>query len=235
VWQRRRGRAGALVFGAAVAAVLGCAPAWGADKLYKWTDEKGQVHYTDKMPPEMVNRGNVEMSKQGITVNKTDPAIAADPQAKQAEEQRKRDLAREKEDAQRHDRAVLDSYTTEADIDLARNRALKTIASALESAQSYTAQLTKRRSTLVEKKVDPGDKAGQAAFDRELARIDGDLARQNAFVTQKEREITSTNAKYDEDKQRWRAALARKQLADTAPTSPAAPAPAAAAQAKAKK
>jgi hypothetical protein len=42
---------------------------------YKWTDEKGVVHYTDKIPPEALNKGNVELNKQGVTVKRTDPAL----------------------------------------------------------------------------------------------------------------------------------------------------------------
>ena len=81
--------------------------------------------------------------------------------------------------------------------------------------------MLKRKAELVAKKVNPGDKNGQAAFDRDLARMDGDLARQSAFIEQKKREIIATNAKYDGDKERWQAALARKQGTEEPPATPA--------------
>jgi len=43
--------------------------------LYKWVDDQGVVHYTDKMPPEAINKGNTELNKQGITIKKTEPAL----------------------------------------------------------------------------------------------------------------------------------------------------------------
>jgi hypothetical protein len=203
---------------AAVALVLPLEAALAATTLYKWTDEQGVVHYTDKIPPEVVNRGSVELSKQGMPGKKTDPlGTPEQQQARAAEAARQRALAKEREDVARQDRAVLDSYTTESDIDLARNRALKTIDSALQSAQSYTAQLTKRKAALAEMKIEPTDKSGLAARERELSRIDTDIAAQTALITQKQKEIVATNTKYDEDKARWHAALVRKQYIDGPP------------------
>jgi hypothetical protein len=42
---------------------------------YKWVDDKGIVHYADKMPTDAVNRGHVELDRQGIAVRKMDPAL----------------------------------------------------------------------------------------------------------------------------------------------------------------
>ena len=42
--------------------------------MYKWVDERGVVHYTDKMPPEAVDKASVELNKQGVPINRTDKA-----------------------------------------------------------------------------------------------------------------------------------------------------------------
>ena len=54
----------------AAALALACAPAALAQQLYKWTDEKGNVHYTDKAPE---TRGGVVLDKQGRQVRTIEP------------------------------------------------------------------------------------------------------------------------------------------------------------------
>src|SRR4030095_9995547 len=55
---------------------------------YKWVDDKGVVHYTDKLPPEALNKGSVELNKQGIPVKKNDPALSPEQRrAQEAEEE----------------------------------------------------------------------------------------------------------------------------------------------------
>ena len=42
--------------------------------LYKWTDDRGIIHYSDQMPADAVNRANQQLSRQGLTVSKTEKA-----------------------------------------------------------------------------------------------------------------------------------------------------------------
>jgi hypothetical protein len=100
----------------------GCAAA-----TYKWVDEKGVVHYTDKLPPDAVDKASTELSKQGVPVNKTDKALTPEQRrAKEQEAEKAKENARLQEEIARRDRALVASYTSEAEIDLARNRSLQT-------------------------------------------------------------------------------------------------------------
>ncbi len=194
----------------AMALLFGPQPARAA--TYKWVDEKGVVHYTDKLPPEEVNKGNVELNKQGVPVKKTDPAPTPEQlRAKAQEEERQRQLAKQQEDAERRDRALLSSYTSESEIDLARNRSLQTIDSVLKSAQAYSEQLTKRQAALeAKKKAEFSDKPFPPVLERELEGINTELVRQADLIALKKSEIVQVNAKYDNVKQRWRALVTAK-------------------------
>ena len=122
--------------------------------LYKWVDQHGLVHYSDRLPPDAVNRASTQLNREGIAVKKTGQApTAAELQARQAAEKQKRGLDRERMLAERRDRALLDSYTNESDIDLAKTRALATIEGQITSAQSYIAQIAKRRGELEAKQA----------------------------------------------------------------------------------
>jgi hypothetical protein len=191
---------------ALVAAALAATPLRTHAATYKWVDEKGVVHYTDQVPPEAVNKANVELNKQGVAIKKNAPGSTAEQrQAQRDEAERQREAAKLEAEAARRDRALLDSYTTESDIDLAKSRSLKTVQAALQSAEAYIAQLARRRAELVASKAALGGKPVPPNLERELASTDAELERQNQFVARKREELVTIAAKYDADKAHWQA------------------------------
>jgi hypothetical protein len=126
----------------AVAAACSSVLAQGSSSTtYKWVDDKGVVHYTDKIPPEAINKGSVQLDKQGVTVRRIDPALTPEQRRVKADEEaRAQQLAKERELVDRRDRALLSTYTMESEIDLARRRALSTIEQQIQSATAQQAQ-----------------------------------------------------------------------------------------------
>jgi hypothetical protein len=191
-----------LAFLLVAALLLAGSPSGAA--TYKWVDEKGVVHYTDKIPPEAVNKGNVEINKQGVTVRKTEPALTPEQRrARELEELRQQQLAREREEIDRRDRALLATYTTESEIDLARRRALSTIDAQMQGASNYSTLLSRRKVELDAKKAALGGKPVPLVLERELANIDVELQKQVELIATKTKEIAVVNARYDLDKKRW--------------------------------
>jgi hypothetical protein len=179
---------------------------------YKWVDEKGVIHYTDKLPPEEVNKANVELNKQGVPVKSTDPAPTAEQRrAKALEDERQKQLAKEQAELARKDRALLSSYTSESEIDLARNRSLRTIESVVQSSKAYSEQLAKRKASIEAKKTtESADKPLPVSLERELEGIKTELAKQEDLLALKLKERVAVNAKYDADKKRWHELIAAK-------------------------
>ena len=174
--------------------------------VYKWTDEQGAVHYSDQMPSDaMSNKGGVVLDKQGRSVKKIEPApTPAQVKAKELEDERQRVIAKAQDDKNRRDRALTMSYTSEDEIDIARNRSLTTIDSQIKSAEAYAADLTKRQQLLEKQKLSYAANAVPVPLESELSGIVDELARQTKLMNQKREELVAVNAKYDADKQRWR-------------------------------
>jgi hypothetical protein len=215
--------------GLAVALAAGFIAVTAQAAMYKWVDEKGVTHYTDTMPTDAVNKASTELNRQGLTVKKIEPAQTPEQRkAIDAEAERKREEAKQQQEAARRDRALLDSYTTESDIDLAKNRSLKTIATALQSAQAYSAQLTKRKNELLANKAALGAKPVPANLERELASLDAELGRQVELIERKQRDQVTITAKYDLDKARWQALKGATSASGTPVAGGVATAPAAA-------
>jgi chromosome segregation ATPase len=171
---------------------------------YKWVDDQGVVHYSDKVPPEAVDKGATVLDRQGRAVRKIEPALTPEQiKAKEAAEQEERARMRAQEDQRRKDRALMQSYTTEAEIDEAKQRALGTIAAQIKSSQAYSAELTRRLEELKKKRASYGGNRAPANVDRDIRTADVELARQTALIKQKNEEIASVTAKYDADKARW--------------------------------
>jgi Domain of unknown function (DUF4124) len=209
------------------AAALSLAPAAFAT-TYKWVDDQGIVHYSDKIPPEAVNKGSVELNKQGIPVHRIDPALTPEQRrAREVEDERARQAAKIREDMLRKDRALLQSYTTEGEIDLAKKRALGTLDTQVQSAQAFIVTLGKRKQEITSRIAGLGDKPVPAAMETELNNVNDELVKQEDLIASKRKDGATIAARYDADKKRWQelrtAAEAEASAASVTPaTTPAA-------------
>ena len=200
----------------AFVAVAVFAPAASA-ATYKWTDDQGVVHYSDKAPPEMPTKGATVLDKQGRQVKKIDPPLPPeDIKAKADEVERQRALAKARDDQARKDKALMQSYTNETEIDIAKNRAVSTIDSQIKAAQAYSTDLARRQKDLAKRKAGYAGKPVPIELEREAAGVDEELSRQTVLIRQKQEELTMVTAKYDTVKQRWREILADQQRAAAA-------------------
>jgi chromosome segregation ATPase len=203
---------------------LGALPATAAG-VYKWTDDQGNVHYSDQMPPDAVNKGGVVFDKQGRQIKKIEATLTpAQAKLKEAEDERQRVIAKAQEDKSRRDIALTHSYTSEEEIEFARTRALLAIESQLKSAETYIADLTRRQQELKKDKLAYGTKPVPPTLDSELSSLEEELARQDKVLAQRRADIAAINAKYESDKLRWREIRADQKPAtaasNTAPPPP---------------
>jgi chromosome segregation ATPase len=211
----------------ALLAIAAVSPADAA--TYKWTDEDGKVHYSDKAPPE-APKGATVLDKQARPVKKIDAPLTPEQiKAKAEEEERQKALAKAKDDQARKDRALMASYTSENEIDLARNRAVSTLEAQIKSAQTFIDTLTKQQKALAVKKQSYAGKPLPIELERESASVEIELSQQNIVIRQKQEELEMVAAKYDTIKQRWREILADKERAAAAEREAKAQAPAPAA------
>ncbi len=182
--------------------------------MYKWVDDQGVVHYSDKAPADVPPKGESVLDKQGREVKKIEPPPSpAQVKAKEEEDERQRALAKVKEDQARKDKALMQSYTSEDEIDIARTRAISTIDSQIKSAQAYSADLTSRQQSIAKQKAKYAGKPIPAELDHESVTIDDELSRQAILIRQKQEERTLAATKYDTIKQRWHEIMADAERA----------------------
>lgn len=148
--------------------------------------------------------GVVIMDNQGRVLKTLQaPASREELAVRAADEERLRDTAKADSEQARKDRILLDSYTTESEIDLARNRASQALEQQMEIARSYSASLEKRQTELTKSKAAAGAKGLMPAQEQELTRIRAELDVQNLSMTQKKQDLDRIIARYAADKHRW--------------------------------
>ena len=122
-------------------------------KMYKWVDENGQVHFSDKVPQEYLKLQHDVLNQQGVRIKRKE---AAKTEAQIAEEKRlererkKRELAERKQ--KQRDRVLLDTYTTERDLVVARDARLEAVDSQIQLAENIISD-SKKNLGLLEKQV----------------------------------------------------------------------------------
>jgi len=180
------------------------AQAVAAAGLYKWTDDHGMVHYSDTIPPEAVDKGTVVLDKQGRQVKKIERALTpAEVKEKEADEERQRAIAKAREERARKDLALLQSYSSAEEIDLARTRALSAVEAQLKSAESYNADLARRLDGLEKQKAASAGKPVPFTLEHEISAINDEMGRQARVIAQKKDEMATITAKYEIDKRHW--------------------------------
>ncbi|MDA1106854.1 MAG: hypothetical protein O2845_00410 [Proteobacteria bacterium] len=107
-------------------------------------DDKGEVHYGDKIPPEYAQQGHTELNKQGVTVKTTEGAKTEEQLA--GEERKQQAMADEKRRADEQvarDKVLLNTYASETDITQTRDRKLAMINGEITLHTSYSENLKK--------------------------------------------------------------------------------------------
>lgn len=182
--------------------VLAAQPAQA--KMYKWVDAQGNVHYTDTPPPESAGQGNSEVKKSGTVVKRTESTEEREKRlaAEAAEKERKKAAAEQA----RKDRALLATYTSEREIDLARDRALEHHNLIIKSAEARLKQLEPGLKEL-ENKVKAATKGGKPAPQHLQEQYDAKRAEveeaQRIIKTNQEAKI-KVRERYEAEKLRFR-------------------------------
>jgi len=198
------------------ALILVCSASWAEGRIVKWVDEKGVTHYGDSIPPQYAGRNSTELNRQGHAVkrNKT-----TNTQAKTLIEAETKLSIEQK----RHDSALLATYTTEQEFDLARDRNLQTDQAAVEGLNQRMEAVKERMAA--SKNLADGfvqrKKPVSPNITQSLKEQQDEIGKVEAQIAEKQKIMEATRQRFETDKQRF----IQLKLNPNAP--PPAPAPSA--------
>jgi hypothetical protein len=172
--------------------------------MYRWVDSNGRVQYSDTLPSTYQQSGAAEMNKQGQIIKRTQSEAERKAEAERAAEQAR--IQKEQQKQAQFDRSLTQTYTTEAEIDLARDRALehhklaingaeirgKAVDANLADINAHIAQIEKAG-----RKVGPG-------LLRQLEQSEKESEELKRTIQVNEEAMTQVREKYAADKARFR-------------------------------
>jgi len=116
-------------------------------KLYRWVDFDGQVHFGDSVPAEYAEMEKQVLNEHGVTVDILDGKKTAE---EVAEEKRQAHLAKELELRKRADQALLATYMSIEEILMHRDRRIELFQAQTRVTELYLVNLQRRLDSLME-------------------------------------------------------------------------------------
>jgi len=193
-----------------IALALMLAPALAHAQLtYRCAGADGKKYYGSTIPPQCYGRPIEQINSQGLVVRRIDPEGEAKMRAeKEAALAKKKEEDTATKEETRRNRALLATYTSEKDIEVARRRALEDNEKQVRDVEQKIAALKKAREKY-EKELEfyldkkTGKAKPPAKLAQDISNAEIDLKAQEGLLEAKKKEVNTINARYDDDKKRF--------------------------------
>ena len=191
---------------AAAVLLAGLADA-SAQKLYRWTDKDGKVHYTDQLPPEAAKDEREQLNSQGLVVDRTERALTPEEKAvRDAENAKLAEQRRVEEEQAKMDSVLVGSYPSEDDLQRSYKERFDLIEQSLESARVSIRSQEKSLADLLAHAADlerNGKPVNQTIIDS-ITRTRAQVAEQRGYLQRRESEGAALRAEFDALVKRYR-------------------------------
>jgi hypothetical protein len=105
--------------------------------MYKWIDDEGQMHFGDKIPLKYQVKAHDELNERGLKVKHKEAAKTAEEKAEENRLKREHEkVAKLEKKKKQRDRVLLDTYTTETDLVVARDSRLEAVDTQIRLAET---------------------------------------------------------------------------------------------------
>ena len=181
-------------------------------QVYKWTDEKGVVHYGDAVPPQYADQDKTILNSQGVQVGtipgrRTPEQQAAEAARRTADEHAAQTALQKRQ----RDQNLLATYLTVEEIEALRDRRADILDGQARVTSAYLEQLRARQRQLEQQvqKFRPYNTAPNAPvlperLAEDLVRSTSDIATQERNLEGKQQELERMKAQFASDIARFR-------------------------------
>ena len=190
-----------------LALAAGTAAGEEKQKLYKWVDKQGQVHYGDSVPPEYAEQDRDVLNKQGVKVGREEGTITPEEAAVKAAEEK---AAREEQKRKLRDRVLLQTYQSVQELEILRDNRLDLVDAQLtiqeQSLSNLRAQRAKIQRTALQfapANTDANAKPLPDELAADLARSASDIQTQEANLIRRREERENIRQTFEADIKRY--------------------------------
>lgn len=189
----------------ALAIVLGLGgPAMAAGNFYCCVDANGKQVCGDLLPQACYGRAYRELGPNGQTLRNVEAPLTSEQRAARSAEEAQRKveeaILREK---QRKDQALLNTYSSEKDIELMRLRAQTDVQKSINAAETKIVEIRTQRKVFENEAEFYKKKKLPPEVQKGLRDADYEIKVQEYLIESKKKELDLIRIKYDEDLRRF--------------------------------
>lgn len=174
-------------------------------QLYVCTTKAGKTITGDRPPPECADRAIRELRSDGSTRRIIEPPLTEEQKAQRELERKQRlkdeEIAREQ---LRKDKALLEAYGSEAEIEDARDRQLAQRSQMIEAAGKRLQGHQQARKKLDDEKEFYAKREIPEALKRKYENNDAVMRSEEKIISAVKADIVRINERFDEDRRRFR-------------------------------
>ncbi|EIC19892.1 hypothetical protein Thi970DRAFT_03498 [Thiorhodovibrio frisius] len=176
-------------------------------QLYRWVDDDGKTHFSDRLPPEATGKARVELSEEGIPVREVERAKTREEWLQEQELERLRRETQAQVDKQRkEDEILLRSYRSADDLMMMRDGKIEAIDVMIQQIKGNIRRLQNRVNRLQANAADL-ERAGKPihpTLEGDIRSTKDNIEDQLALILQHERDKQGVYEKFAEDLERFR-------------------------------
>lgn len=158
----------------------------------------------DTLPEQCRGRAYRVLDRAGNTVKEVGPPLTAEQKAELAAESlRKKQLDEAAREQRRKDQALLDTYASPQDIDLAQRKAENDVNTAVQNAQASIEAARNKRKKFEQEAEFYKKKTMPAELAKEMRALDHEIKVQHELMDVKKQDAAAIRAKYELDRKRY--------------------------------
>jgi hypothetical protein len=182
-----------------------------AKRIKCWDNKDGVRECGYAVPPEYAQKEHEELNKQGTVVKEFDRAKTPEEIAQERAEKER--IAKEQAEKKRlareqaaRDRVLLDTFTTEEDLNLARKGKLQAIDTRVKHAEKLVEKLENSLSKMEDEAalLERSGKPVPERMQKDIAGVQRQIEDNKVFIEERRKEKEEVHVKFDADLTRYR-------------------------------
>ena len=204
-----------LIYMLTLALVLAAAPASAQKKMYRYYDDEGKMVVDYRVPDEYVGKGYEVLNSKGVVIKVVPRALTEQEKAQRSSVEKQRLAAEaEAERLRKWDESLMLRYSSVADIEDARERALRELRIRVSILKSNKRSLKQKVENYQAQAADL-ERSGQEVDLERLQTIEalqGDIAATDRAIADRQQEIEDVASAYQADMDRFALLLEMVEL-----------------------
>jgi len=185
--------------------VLLAGSALAQSRSYCCVDGDGRQQCGNVLPAACYGKAYRELDASGRTIKRFDPALTPEQKAqKEKELALKKELERQAQEESRRNRALLNTYAGEKDIDAALEKALVELEKSVKAAHDKLAEATKRKDKLMGEAEFYKKKGMPPELKRQMQDNEAEIKAKEKELQAREQEREDIRKRFEDEKTRYR-------------------------------